>query len=53
MYMIGQLKRATPTSVSIEEAVATAVALTIQRLIASATIRLAPAAATVVAQLFI
>ena len=52
MFGIGQLKRTTPTSVSFEEAVTTAMALTFQRLIAtSPEVRLTPSAATVVAQL--
>ena len=51
MYMIGRLKRAAPTSVSIEEAFTSAMALAIQRLVAATAIRLAPAAASVVAQL--
>ena len=51
MYMIGQLKRTTPSTVSFEEAVTPALALAIQRQFAAASIRLAPTAASVVAQL--
>lgn len=49
--MIGQLKRSTPTAVSIEGAITATVALAIQRLIASASVRLSSSATTVVAQL--
>ena len=46
------MKRTSPTTVSLEEAIAATVALTIQRLIATATaIRLTPVASPVVAQL--
>ena len=50
--MIGQLKRAAPSAVSLEEAISSTMALSLQRLIAASTsLRLAPTAATVVAQL--
>ena len=49
--MIGQLKRTTPTTVSIEEEITSTMALTIRRLIAATTFRLAPSTTTVVAQL--
>lgn len=49
--MIGQLKRATPSAVSIEEALTTTIALAIQRLVATTAIRISPSAASVVAQL--
>lgn len=51
MFGIGQLKRATPTSVSFEEAFTTTMALTLQRQVATASIRLTTSNTAVVAQL--
>ena len=52
MYMIGQLKRTAPATVSFEEALTATMALAIQRLTATATaFRLTPTAPMVPAQL--